>query len=135
MSYLRHTYKILDDSTPNDGDVVGNQHMVVPSDLDDVGDADQQWHVFVTATQSGGDTNPTTDVTIETSFDGGSTWAKVAGSKQLTGDGSQSELIKLEALGSRLRATKKLGGGTKPSSTAVVLLASNGLFKAADTGA
>jgi hypothetical protein len=135
MSYLRHTYKILDDSTPNDGDVVGHEHTVVPSDLDNVGDADQAWHVFVAATQSGGATSPTTDVIVETSFDGGSTWAEVASATQLTGDGGKPELIALKALGPRLRATKKLGGGTKPNSTAVVLLASNGLFKAADTGA
>ena len=135
MSYLRHNFKILDDSTPNDGDVVGNEHTVIPSDLDDVGDADQQWHVFVTATQSGGATSPTTDVIVETSFDGGTTWAEVASATQLAGDGGKPELIQLKALGPRLRATKKLGGGTKPNSTAVVLLASNGLFKAVDTGA
>ena len=135
MSYLRHTIQILDDSTPNDGDVVGNEFTVIPSDLDDVSDADQKWHVLVSATQSGGVTSPTTDVTIETSFDGGTTWFAVAGATQLTGDGGAPELLDLKALGSRIRASKKLGGGTKPNSTAVVRLASNGLFKAADTGA
>ena len=135
MSYLRHTFKILDDSTPNADDVVGNVHTVIPSDLDDVSDANQAWHVFVDATQSGGVTAPTTDVIIETSFDGGTTWAPVATATQLTGDGGAPELIQLKVLGPRIRATKKLGGGTKPDSTAVVLLASNGLFKAADTGA
>ena len=135
MSYLRHTIQILDDSTPNDGDVVGNEFTVIPSDIDDVSDADQKWHVLVSATQSGGVTSPTTDVTIETSFDGGTTWVAVAAATQLTGDGGAPELLELKALGPRIRASKKLGGATKPNSTAVVRLASNGLFKAADTGA
>ena len=135
MSYLRHTIKILDDPTPNNGDVVGNQFTVIPSDIDDVSDADQKWHVFVAATQVNGVTSPTTDVVIETSFDGGTTWAEVATATQLTADGGKPEIIALKALGPRIRASKKLGGATKPDSTAVVLLASNGLFKAADTGA
>jgi hypothetical protein len=130
MSYLRHTFKILDDSEPNNSDVIGDPHSVIPSDLDDVSDADQKWFVFVTASQANGATSPTTDVIIETSFDGGNTWAEVAKATQLTADGGQPELIALKALGSWIRASKKLGGGTKPDSAAVVLLASNGIFKA-----
>jgi hypothetical protein len=135
MRYLRHTIKILDDATPNNADAVGNEFTVVPSDIDDVSDADQKWHVFIAATQANGATSPTTDVVVETSFDGGTTWAEVAKATQLTADGGVPELIALKALGPRIRASKKLGGGTKPDSTAVVLLASNGLLKAADTGA
>lgn len=135
MSYLRHTTKILDDSTPNADDVTGNEFTVIPSDIDDVNDADQKWHVLISATQSGGVTSPTTDVSVETSFDGGTTWVAVANATQLTGDGGTPELIELKALGPRIRASKKLGGATPPNSTAVVRLASNGLFKAADTGA
>ena len=135
MSYLRHTFRILDDPNPNNSDTVGNVHTVVPSDNDDIDDANQKWQFVITVTQANGATSPTTDVIVETSFDGGSTWAEVASATQLTGDGGKPELIALKALGPRLRATKKLGGGTKPNSTAVVLLASNGLFKAVDTGA
>ncbi len=135
MSYLRHTTLILDDSTPNDGNVTSNEFTVVPSDIDDINDADQKWHALISATQSGGVTSPTTDVVVETSFDGGTTWFEVATATQLTGDGGKPELVELKALGPRIRASKKLAGGTKPNSTAVVLLASNGLFKAADAGA
>ncbi len=135
MSYLRHTIKILDDPTPKNGDVVGNEFTVVPSDIDDVSDADQKWHVFINATQANGATSPTTDVVIETSFDGGAPRAEVAKAPQLTADGGVPGVTERQVLGPRIRASKKLGGGTKPDSTAVVLLASNGLFKAADTGA
>ena len=135
MSYLRHTKKIPDDSTPGATDVTGNEFTVIPSDIDDVSDADQKWHALIAATQDGGVTGPTTDVVVETSFDGGTTWFEVATATQLTGDGGKPELVELKALGPRIRASKKLGGATKPNSTAVVLLASNGLFKAVDTGA
>ena len=135
MSYLRHFGKFLSDDTPNNGDVTSNQHTVVPSDADKTNDADQKWHVFVVATQSGGVTSPTTDVLIETSFDGGTSWAQIASATQLTGDGNVAELIELKALGPRIRARKVLGGATKPNSTAVVYLASNGLHTLTDTGA
>ncbi len=135
MSYLRHTFKILDDPNPNNSDTVGNVHTVVPSDIDDIDDASQKWHFVVTVSQANGATSPTTDVIVETSFDGGTNWAEVGKTTQLTADGSATELVAPTALGSLVRAKKVLGGGGKPDSTAVVLLASNGLFKAADTGA
>ncbi len=135
MSYLRHFGKFLSDDTPNDGDVTSNVHTVVPSDADRITDADQKWHVFVVATQSGGVTSPTTDVFIDTSFDGGTSWAQVAKITQLTGDGNVTELVELSALGPHLRARKVLGGATKPNSTAIVTLASNGLHTLTDTGA
>jgi|GEM_PF-2344285 len=135
MPYLRHFGKFLSDDTPNDGDVTSNQHTLVPSDADQITDGDQKWHAFVVATQSGGVTAPTTDVLIETSFDGGTSWAQIAKATQLTGDGNVSELIELNVLGPRLRARKVLAGATKPNSTAVVYLASNGLHALTDTGA
>ena len=134
MSYLRHTFLILDDPGEHDGDAVGPEYRVVPSDLDDIDDAAQKWLVFVNATQSGGATSPTTDVIVETSFDDGGSWVEVAKATQLTGDGGAPELIELTALGPRIRASKVLGGGTKPNSSAVVRLASNGMFKVQDNG-
>ena len=135
MPYLRHYTKILDDDTPGNVDVVGNAHTVVPSDHDDIDDEHQQWHCFVIVSQANGVTSPTTDVIVETSFDGGTNWARVGSATQLTADGSETELIELKAVGPRLRARKQLGGGTKPDSTAVVYLASNGLVNVTDTGA
>ena len=132
--YLRHSSLILDDSTPSDSDAVSNVHTLVPSDIDGLGDARQEWFFFVETNQSGGATSPTTDVYVETSFDGGTSWAKVAGATQLTGDGGKTELVEPTALGPHLRVTKKLGGGTKPSSSAVVRLASNGMYQLTDTG-
>ena len=132
--YLRHSSKILDDSTPSDSDAVSNVHTLVPSDIDGLGDGSQKWYAFIVATQSGGATSPTTDVIVETSFDAGTSWATVATGTQLTGDGNKTELVELTALGSYLRVSKKLGGGTKPSSSAVVRLASNGMYQLTDTG-
>jgi len=131
--YLRHNSKLLDDSEPNDGDFVGNTYSIVPSDLDGLGDARQEWYAFIVASQSDGVDSPTTDVAVETSFDEGNSWAKVAGF-QLTGDGSKTQLVELDALGPLVRAYKKLGGGTKPNSSARVLLASNGMYRIQDLG-
>jgi hypothetical protein len=131
--YLRHSSKLLDDSSPSDSDAFSNVHTVVPSDLDGLGDARQEWHAFIVSSQSGGAESPTTDVVVESSFDGGNNWAKVAGI-QLTGDGSKTQLVELSALGPHVRTYKKLGGGTKPSSSALVLLASNGMYRIQDLG-
>ncbi len=135
MPYLRHTTSILNDDTPNNGDVTGNKFSVVPSDLDQTPDSSQEFYVFVVASQSGGVTAPTTDVIIETSFDGGTSWAEVARATQLTADGTITELPQLKVLGQLVRARKVLGGATKPNSTAVVRLASNGLYSTSDLGA
>ena len=106
----------------------GTGYRVVANQGDDTSDTSQLFRAFISATQSGGVTSPTTDVNVETSWDGTS-WFKVANSTQLTADGTTHEWKEIAALGPWVRATTTLGGATKPSHLVVVKLVSTAPFK------
>jgi hypothetical protein len=103
-------------------------YRVVASPADETTDTNQLFRVFFSVTQTGGVTSPTTDVNLETSWDG-SSWIKVIGSTQLTADGTTHEWKEAAAIGPWVRATTSLGGATKPSHLVTVKLASSAPFK------
>lgn len=86
------------------------------------------WAVGFVVTQTGGATSPTTDCALQHSIDK-ATWIDVEASTQLTADGTAKEITAITALGPFIRVTTKLGGGTKPSATAKVVLMSTVQFK------
>ena len=128
MSVYRHIVTLLEVTTGTDQAQTGSSYAVLPLDGDRQTDAQQGWRVFFDATQSGGATSPTTDVTLETSHDG-TEWVKVVGATQLVADGEIHEFAAVNALGPYVRAVTAVGGGTAPTHTATVKLASNGPFR------
>ena len=128
MAIYRHIATLLDVTTATDQAQTGSAYAVLPLDGDRQNDAQQGWRVFFDATQSGGATSPTTDVVLETSHDG-TNWVQVAQATQLTADGEVHEFAAVSALGPYVRASTVLGGGTPPSHTATVKLASSGPFR------
>ena len=128
MSLHRHTASLLTVSTATATEQTGSTYAVLPADGDGVADYSQSFRVFLSASQTGGATSPTTSVKVETSTDG-TNWVEAALSTQLTADGGVSEMKAITALGPLVRARTILGGGTKPSHTAKVVLVSNGAFR------
>lgn len=86
------------------------------------------WAVGFVVTQSGGASSPTTDCALQHSIDK-TNWIDVEVSTQLTADGTAKEITAIAALGPYFRVITKLGGGTKPTATAKVVLACTGPFK------
>ena len=127
MAIFRHVHTLLSVTEETDEDQVGSTYLVMPSDGDTVPDYAQSWRVFFDVTQSGGDTSPTTDARLETSHDG-TNWVEVAKATQLTADGEVHEFVEVSALGPYVRAMTELAGGTNPTHTAVVKLASSASF-------
>jgi hypothetical protein len=130
MALFRNTRTLLTLSEASAEAAVSAKQRVIPTDGDTVADHQQLWRVFFDATQEGGADAQTTDVMLETSHDGES-WIKVASSTQLTADGSTHDLKEITALGPWVRARTELGGGTPPSHTAKVVLASTSPFRLA----
>jgi hypothetical protein len=128
MSLHRHSAVLFALTEASAEAQTGSSYAVLPADGDGQADSAQGFRALISATQSGGATSPTTDVKVETSADG-TNWVEVAGSTQLTADGSTYEFKALEALGPLVRARTALGGGTLPSHTAKVVLVSNGPFR------
>jgi len=128
MSLHRHNAALLTVSTAVATEQTGSTYAVLPADGDGVADYSQSFRVFLSASQTGGATSPTTSVKVETSTDG-TNWVEAATSTQLTADGGLSELKAITALGPLVRARTILGGDTKPSHTAKVVLVSNGAFR------
>ncbi len=128
MSVYRHLVTLLDVTTGTDKAQTGGTYAVLPLDGDRQSDAQQGWRVFFDATQSGGATSPTTDVVLETSHDG-TNWVQAVKATQLTQDGEIHEFATVIALGPYVRAITAVGGGTAPTHTATVKLASNGPFR------
>jgi len=128
MSLHRHTATLLEVTEATSEDQTGSTWAVLPSEGDGVADPSQGFGVFITATQDGGATSPTTDVTVETSVDGDN-WVEVASATQLTADGTQTEMDTIDNLGPYVRATTTLGGGTAPDHTVSVVLTSDAPFK------
>ncbi len=127
MAIFRHIQTLLSVTEETDLNQDGATYLVMPSDGDTVPDYAQSWRVFFDITQSGGDTSPTTDARVETSHDGAN-WVEVAKATQLTADGEIHEFIEVGALGPYVRAVTELAGGSNPSHTAVVKLASSAPF-------
>ena len=127
MALFRHLRTLLTVSEATDEAQTGKTYAVLPSDGDSVGDHQQSWRAFIDISQSGGDTSPTTDCALQTSHDGDS-WITAASATQLTGDGEGHEMKELAALGPFVRAVTTLGGGSNPSHTVTVKLASTGPF-------
>lgn len=86
------------------------------------------WAVGFVVTQSGGVTSPTTDCALQHSIDK-TTWIDVEVSTQLTADGTAKEITAIALLGPYIRVITKLGGGTKPTATAKVVLGCTNPFK------
>jgi len=128
MSIYRHVATLLEVTTGTDQAQTGSSYAVLPVDGDRMTDAQQGWRVFFDATQSGGATSPTTDVLLETSHDG-TNWVEITRATQLTADGETHNFAVVSALGPYVRASTLVAGGTAPTHTATVKLASNGPFR------
>ena len=128
MSVYRYAATLLDVSTPVNTAVEGDEYVVIPDDTDSAADHQQTFKAFLHATQDGGTTSPTTDVSLQTSADG-ENWVTVAGTTQLTGDGGVDELDSIAGLGRYVRAVTALGGAANPNHTAKVVLVSDAPFR------
>lgn len=128
MSLHRHIATLLEVTEATNEEQTGSTWAVLPTEGDGVADPAQGFATFLTVTQDGGATSPTTDVTVQTSADGES-WVDVASATQLVADGSQSELKSIDDLGPYVRVVTSLGGGTAPDHTVKAVLASDGPFR------
>jgi len=128
MPLFRNVHTLLDMPVAKSESQTGSGYRVVPNEGDDVGDTAQLFRVFFDLTQSGGASSPTTEASLETSWDAES-WFKVVGSSQVNADGTTHEWKEAAALGPWVRATTKLGGGTPPSHKVTVKLCSTAPFR------
>ena len=127
MSVFRYSATLLDVSTAVNTNQEGDEYVVLPSDADGAADHQQTFMAFLHATQDGGATSPTTDVSLQTSSDG-ENWVEVAATTQLSANGSVDELDSVAGLGRYVRAQTTVAGGTAPDHTAKVILVSDAPF-------
>ena len=121
----RYSKTLLKLSTAVAVDTEGDSVSVKGSHGDDVTAASQGFLAVFQLTAADG-TSPTVDASVETSFDGGTTWHTVAEMTQMTAAGEQNEMKVISTLGGLIRATLDVGGTAPPNVTGTILLASSG---------
>ena len=121
----RYSKTLLDLSTAVAVDTEGDSIAVKGSQGDDVTAASQGFLAVFQLTAADG-TSPTVDASVETSFDGGTTWHTVAEMTQMTAAGVQNEMKVISTLGGLIRAKLDVGGTAPPDVTGTILLASSG---------
>lgn len=121
----RYSKNLLQLSTAVAVDTEGDAVSVKGSQGDDVTAASQGFLAVFQLTAADG-TSPTVDATVETSFDGGTTWHTVAEMTQMTAAGERNELKAITTLGGLVRAQLDVGGTAPPDVTGTILLASSG---------
>jgi|GEM_PF-6376881 len=104
----------------------GDPVAVKGSRYDDVS-ADTQGFAAVFELEATGGTSPTLDAVVETSWDG-TTWHTVAEMTQLSGEGTQKEIVTIATIGPRVRTVVTPGGSANPEVTGTVRLVSSGLI-------
>ncbi len=128
MSIYRHTKTLLSVTTATDQNQNGTIYAIIPRPGDGVSEADQRFRVFFDGVMTGGATSPTVDMRLVTSHDK-TNWIVAASMTQLVGGGPERhEFVEVVALGPYVRVITIVNGGTKPTHTAVAVLASNSSF-------
>ena len=123
-------YQTILNATAHTTDQTGS---VYAAQYDALAGNNVDWAVGFVVTQDGGATSPTTDCTLQHSIDQ-ATWIDVEGSTQLTANGTAKEITAITTLGPFFRVVTKLGGGTKPTVTAKVVLMATCPFNLVSVG-
>lgn len=120
--HYRFQKTLLSVTTATDEDQDGDTYAIIPQEQDKDASELPRYRAWIVLTQTGGASSPTTDCTLQTSPDG-TNFATVTSATQVTSSTTQTEFKELEALGAYIRAKTTLGGSTKPTHTAKVVVA------------
>ena len=122
-----HKKSLLSMSAPAATAQTGASYRIFGNPVDGIPETQQSFRVYFRNVQAGGATSPTSQVKLQSSYDG-TNWFDVASSTQLTADGSKAEMADIAALGPYVRAITLVSGATAPNHTATCLLVSNAAF-------
>ena len=125
MAIHRHSVQILSVPSATAEVATGSTYRISPNDSDVTRDHDQTFAVHLTLTLSGG-ASPTGNIIIESSADGGTTWAQVAELGTLTGAGTSTKIVDVPRFAPLVRARTNLTGS--PNHTAAAYLLSSDSF-------